>query len=190
MYTKVMTSKSSSCRMPLSFKSGCGVLYHVPSVLCNVGRYEKYLRYCGRHASRRPNLRFVRIHTAICRTGTASPHNISTEANAQRTPDWTSVTTAAESHVPASPLCGVATWARWYQAPKTVKLPLWGGPRLHVGGAGAKNASCFFGRTLRNVHFGNARSTQRETFPLTQSRCLPITINHQPVIGSHQPVDQ
>lgn len=92
--------------------------------------------------------------------------------------------------MPASPLCGVATWARWYQAPKTVKLPLWGGPRLHVGGAGAKNASCFFGRTLRNVHFGNARSTPLETFPLTQSRCLPITINHHPVIGSHQSVDQ
>lgn len=46
MYTKVMTSKSSSCRMPLSFKSGCGVLYYVLSVLCNVGRYEKYLLTC------------------------------------------------------------------------------------------------------------------------------------------------
>lgn len=79
--------------------------------------------------------------------------------NAQRTPDWTPVTTAAETHVPASPSCGVATWATSYQAPKTAKLPLWGGPPAARRWSGSQNASCFFGRTLRNVHFGNARST-------------------------------
>lgn len=107
-------------------------------------------------------------------------------ADAQRTPDWTPVTTAAETHVPASPSCGVATWATWYQAPKTAKLPLWGGPRLHGGGAGAKNASCFFGRTLRNVHFGNARSTPAIAYLPTPRRTSPSQAISQPGISSHR----
>lgn len=89
-------------------------------------------------------------------------------ANAQRTPDWTPVTTAAETHVPASPSCGVATWATSYLEPKTAKLPLWGGPPAARRWSGSQNASCFFGRTLRNVHFGNARSTPSDTLRLSQ----------------------
>lgn len=155
----VLTSRGSS-RVPLS-------------------RHHMYPRYSAVRAGTRatlacsqaawPWVRFVRIHTAICRQPPQPPR----AANAQRTPDWTPVTTAAETHVPASPSCGVATWATWYQAPKTAKLPLWGGPRLHGGGAGAKNASCFFGRTLRNVHFGNARSTPAIAYLPTPRRTSP-----------------
>lgn len=97
--------------------------------------------------------------------------------NAQRTPDWTPVTTAAETHVPASPSCGVATWATSYQAPKTAKLPLWGGPPAARRWSGSQNASCFFGRTLRNVHFGNARSTPSDApFAIFAHSAPPITI--------------
>lgn len=148
----------------------------VPRVLCVVGRYKVYL-----------DMQSGDLVCAFC-SGTARPPQPS-RANVQRTPDWTPVTTAAETHVPASPSCGVATWARWYQEPETVKLPLWGGPRLHDGGAGAKNASCFFGRTLRNVHFGTlVRRPQIHTFPL---RVAHRHFNHQPAFSSHyQPVDQ
>lgn len=151
-------------------------------VLCNVDRYKNYLR-----------LQPGDLVCAFCSDphgnmqdrGRARPPQPS-RANAQRTPDWTPVTTAAETHVPASPSCGVATWARWYQAPKTAKLPRWGGPRLHDGGAGAKNASCFFGRTLRNIHFRNARLTPSDThFPTP--RCpspFQPSAPHQPPSGS------
>ena len=129
-------------------------------------------------------VRFVRIHTAICRTWTASPHKPS-RANAQRTPDWTSryhcsgkacasVTLLRRGH-----LGEVVSGARNGQAPTV------GQARLHDGGAGAKNASCFFGRTLRNVHFGNARLTPPiRHIPTT--RCpSPLAIN-QPANSSHR----
>lgn len=65
------------------------------------------------------------------------------------------------------------------------------GPRLHHGGAGAKTASCFFGRTLRNVHFGNARSTPSEdTFPLGPAH-HHLAITPPPTAAAHQqPVHQ
>lgn len=45
--------------------------------------------------------------------------------------------------------------------------------------SGSQNASCFFGRSLRNVHFGNARLTpQIHTFPL---RAAHHHFSHRPV---------
>jgi hypothetical protein len=140
--------------------------HHVLLVLCNVGRYKEYLLAAFRSDP----------HGNLQDRDGQPPQN--SRANAQRTPDWARVTTAAEAHVPASPLAAWPPGRGGIRRPKRPSSHCGAGPGCTTVGREPKTPLASLGGPCETSTL--ATLVRRLEKP-SHSPAPPITISHQAI---------